>query len=74
MTITHKVQLAFGLIIVAFLVVFLVLNRASTEVDLIVGTIVMSRALLVLGFFSAGFVVGWVTRSIVKIRLTAKKK
>lgn len=68
MTISHKVSLGVGIAILCLLAVFLLLNRQPTEVNFIFGSFVVSRALLVLGFFAAGFLAGWLSHSIFKFR------
>lgn len=66
MTIPHKIQIGAGVLLVLLLSVFVLINHQSTEVNFIFGTFVVSRALLVLIFFGAGIVVGWIANSIVR--------
>lgn len=68
MTISHKISLGVGVTVLGLLAAFVVINREPTEVNFIVGTFVVSRALLVLGFFAAGFLTGWLTHSVFRIR------
>lgn len=74
MTTSHKISLGVGLALVGLLAVFLVINRETTEVNFIVGTFVVSRALLVLGFFAAGFLTGWLAHSLFKFRRQSARK
>lgn len=68
MTFSHKISLGVGIVIVLLLSVFLMLNRQPTEVNFIVGTFAVSRAFLVLGFFAAGVLTGWLSHSIFRLR------
>lgn len=68
MTIPHKIQLVIGVVLVLLLSVFVLINHQSTEVNFIFGTFVVSRALLVLIFFAAGIVVGWLANSVMRRR------
>jgi uncharacterized integral membrane protein len=68
MTIPHKIQLVIGVVLVLLLSVFVLINHQSTEVNFIFGTFVVSRALLVLIFFGAGIVVGWLANSVMRRR------
>lgn len=74
MTISHKISLGVGATVLGLLAVFVVINREPTEVNFIVGTFVVSRALLVLGFFAAGFLTGWLTHSVFRIRRRSSAK
>ncbi|MDF1859107.1 MAG: LapA family protein [Verrucomicrobiales bacterium] len=68
MTIPHKIQLVIGVVLVLLLSVFVLINHQSTEVNFIFGTFVVSRALLVLIFFGAGVLVGWLANSVLRRR------
>lgn len=64
-----KFKIVIAAIIVALLVTFLVLNRQQVDVDLIFATVAMSRAVLVLGIFLIGFLLGWIAHSLFKFRI-----
>lgn len=68
MTTSHKVSLGVGATLLCLLAAFLLTNRQPTEVNFLVGTFVVSRALLVLGFFAAGFLAGWLAHSLFLFR------
>ena len=63
-----------GFIIISIIVAFVFLNREETEVNLIVTSIKMSRAVLVLMIFILGFLVGWLLRSIFNVKVPFKSK
>lgn len=72
MTIKTKMKAFVGFIIIAILVTFVILNREQTEVNLIVASITMSRAVLVLMIFVLGFLLGWILRSIFNVKIPFK--
>ena len=74
MTMPHKIQATSGAVVLLLLLVFLFLNRQTTEVVFIFGTFVVSRALLVLTFFGAGMLVGWVAHSILMRKKRVEKE
>ena len=73
MTTLHKFQSAVAILILALGVAFVVLNREPTVVNFLFGTLLISRAWLVIGFFAAGLVVGWLAHSILTRVKQAKK-
>ena len=72
MTIKTNMKAAVGFIIISIIVAFVFLNREETEVNLIVTSIKMSRAVLVLMIFVLGFLVGWLLRSVVSVKMPFK--
>ena len=73
MTTPHKIQSAAAVVILAIGVAFVLLNRDPAEVNFLFGTFSVSRAWLVIGFFAAGILVGWVSHSLV-IHVTRSRK
>lgn len=65
MTTPHKIQSVAALAIVAVGVTFILLNQDPAEVNFLFGTFSVSRAWLVIGFFAAGLLVGWLTHSLI---------
>lgn len=64
-----KIKLAIALLILGLLSAFLFLNRQSVEVDLILASVEMSRAVMILGVFGSGFLFGWILHSVFRVRL-----
>jgi len=62
-----------GTLLLLILSVFVLINRDPTEADFLFGTVEVSRALLFLGFFFSGLLVGWIGHSIVKRRRRSSK-
>ncbi|MDF1824106.1 MAG: LapA family protein [Verrucomicrobiales bacterium] len=73
MTIRHKIETVLGLSLILILLVFVLINRETTEADFLFGTVEVSRALLFLGFFFSGLTVGWVAHSFMRRRKRRNK-
>lgn len=69
-----KLKLALTLVLVAILVVFVVLNNAVVEVNLIVARVEMKLALLIIAVLLLGFLLGWLFKSLLALRPKGGKK
>lgn len=73
MTTPHKVQFSAAIVMLALVIVFVILNRDTTEVNFLFGEFTVSRAWLVLGFSGSGFIVGWLAHSLLAHLNRARK-
>ena len=68
MTIRTKIKIGISFGIVAILLAFIVLNRDPIEINLIIGTVETSAAVLVIAVFVLGLLLGWLIRSFLQVR------
>lgn len=68
MSFRTKFKVGIAFFILAILVAFLVLNRQPVDVNLIVGSLTVSSAVLIFAIFILGFLLGWIFHSIFKVK------
>ena len=63
-----KVRLALALAILAIVAVFVALNMATVEVNLVFAKVEMKLAVLIIAVLCLGFLLGWLFKSLLALR------